>query len=268
MTDTADSDLRIDHAPVTLRELAVDRLRHAIIAGRFSGGDRLVERTLCDQLGVSRSVVREAIRYLEAEGLVDTQSRSGPVVARLDWPQARQIYDIRRLLEAEAAAACSRVADAAVKARLTAALQALHSAFHEAETAQLHAATTAFYHTIFDAAGHHIAWEIVQRLNGRISRLRALTLATTDRASLARPTWRAYAPPSVTTPPTLPRKPCVTTLAMPPKSPETCWRAVCDRLLDRSCFHHRPCCLCPLSGAGTGCLCGLWRAIPCKRRHV
>jgi DNA-binding GntR family transcriptional regulator len=181
MTETADIDLRIDHAPVTLRELAVNRLRNAIIAGRFSGGDRLVERTLCNQLGVSRSVVREAIRYLEAEGLVDTQSRSGPVVARLNWPQARQIYDIRRLLEADAAAACSRVADAAVKARLTTALQDLHSAFREAETVQLQAATTAFYQTIFDAAGHHIAWEIVQRLNGRISRLRALTLATADR---------------------------------------------------------------------------------------
>jgi DNA-binding GntR family transcriptional regulator len=42
-------------------------------------------------------------------------------------------------------------------------------------------ATTAFYEVIFTAAGHDIAWDIVQRLNGRISRLRALTLATTNR---------------------------------------------------------------------------------------
>jgi DNA-binding GntR family transcriptional regulator len=75
-------DLRIHEAPATLRALAVDRLRGAIIAGRFAGGARLVERTLCDQLGVSRSVVREVIRTLEAEGLVDTSGRAGPVVAR------------------------------------------------------------------------------------------------------------------------------------------------------------------------------------------
>lgn len=174
-------DLRIHEAPATLRALAVDRLRGAIIAGRFQGGDRLVERTLCDQLGVSRSVVREVIRTLEAEGLVDTSGRAGPVVARLDWDQAAQIYDIRRLLEAEAAAECARRTDAVVKARLTEALAALNAAFGDAAPQALYAATTRFYEVIFTAAGHGVAWEIVQRLNGRISRLRAMTLATTDR---------------------------------------------------------------------------------------
>ncbi len=181
MDQTYDADLRIAHSPTTLRELAVDRLRQAIISGRFSGGDRLVERTLCDQLGVSRSVVREAIRYLEAEGLVETQGRSGPMVARLDWDQAQQVYAIRRLLESDAAAACARAADAAVKAQLQAALLRLDTAFAEATPAQLYDATTGFYQVIFTAAGHGVAWEIVQRLNSRISRLRALTLATTDR---------------------------------------------------------------------------------------
>ena len=180
MTQAPD-DLRIHEAPATLRALAVDRLRGAIIAGRFQGGDRLVERTLCDQLGVSRSVVREVIRTLEAEGLVETLARSGPVVARLDWDQAAQIYDIRRLLEADAAAECARRADHGVKADLTAALAALNAAFDEAAPQALYAATTRFYEVIFTAAGHSVAWEIVQRLNGRISRLRAMTLSTTDR---------------------------------------------------------------------------------------
>lgn len=179
--NTTDNDLRIDHPTTTLRELAVDRLRQAIISGRFTGGERLVERSLCDQLGVSRSIVREAIRYLEAEGLVETAPRSGPVVARLDWKSARQIYHIRRLLEAEAAADCARVADAQVAGRLRAALTQITTALAEGTPWQLHAATAAFYETIFTAAGHDIAWEIVQRLNGRISRLRALTLASTNR---------------------------------------------------------------------------------------
>ena len=181
MDQKPEHDLRIDHPPTTLRELAVDRLRDSIISGHFVGGDRLVERTLCDQLGVSRSVVREAIRYLEAEGLVEILPRSGPVVAGLDWPRARQIYDIRRLLESEAAADCAKVADDAVKHRLPAALSDLEAAFGDADARKLYAATTTFYETIFLAAGHEIAWEIVQRLNSRISRLRALTLATTDR---------------------------------------------------------------------------------------
>ena len=173
------SDLRIDRMPQTLREMVLARMRAAIIAGRFPSGARLVERTLCDQLGVSRSVVREVIRILEAEGLVESLPNRGPVVARLDWGQARQIYDIRLLLEGAAAAACAARADAAVKADLAAAFAALEAAGGEDA---LFEATTRFYEVIFRAAGHDIAWEIVQRLNGRISRLRALTLAAPDRA--------------------------------------------------------------------------------------
>lgn len=173
-------DLRIHEMPQRLREVVLERMRAAIIAGRFKSGERLVERTLCDQLGVSRSVVREVIRILEAEGLVESAGHKGPVVARLDWDQARQIYDIRLLLESGAAAACARVADDRIRSELQAALAALQAAQAGGELA-LFDATTRFYEVIFRAAGHHIAWDIVQRLNGRISRLRALTLATTDR---------------------------------------------------------------------------------------
>lgn len=180
MDDSA-FDLRIDQPPASLRALAATRLRGAIIAGHFPGGMRLVERSLCDQLGVSRSVVREVIRTLEAEGLVEQQGRAGPVVARLDWDQAAQIYDIRRLLEADAAADCARRADAAVKSQLAQALRALETAVSTGRADDVMAASTGFYHIIFTAAGHHIAWDIVQRLNGRISRLRSLTLAAGGR---------------------------------------------------------------------------------------
>lgn len=174
-------DLKIEQPPQTLREIVLERMRGAILSGRFKSGERLVERTLCDQLGVSRSVVREVIRYLEAEGLVETMPNKGPMVARLDWDQARQIYDIRMLLEQSAAAACATMADAATKDRLRKAMAALDAAFAAKEAHRLFDATTHFYEVIFGAAGQQVAWEIVQRLNGRISRLRALTLATTDR---------------------------------------------------------------------------------------
>lgn len=175
------ADLRIDHVPQTLREIAVERMRAAIVSGYFPSGRRLVERNLVEQLGVSRSVIREAIRYLEAEGLVEVLPRSGPVVATLDWERARQIYDIRLRLEAAAAADCARLADDAARGRLAEALRQLKQAFESADPQVLYDATTRFYQEIFTSAGHHVAWDIVHRLNGRISRLRALTLASTDR---------------------------------------------------------------------------------------
>lgn len=177
---TSPSNLKIETFPQTLREIAVDRLRRAIISGHFAPGERLVERPLSEQLDVSRTVVREAIRYLEAEGLVEIE-RSGPIVAKLDWPRAQQIYRIRLVLEAEAAADCAKRADARAKQALREALARIEATSRDPHSHKLYEATTHFYEVIFKAAGHEIAWEIVQRLNGRISRLRALTLATTDR---------------------------------------------------------------------------------------
>lgn len=181
MTEEPTTLLRIDAPPKTLREMVLERLRAAIISGHFKSGERLVERPLCESLGVSRTVIREAMRYLEAEGLVDFQSNRGPVVASMDWARAHQIYDIRRLLETHAARACAEQADDGVKVRLTKALSVLEAAYENAQSRPLMEATTRFYETIFTAAGHDMAWDIVQRLNSRISRLRAMTLATTDR---------------------------------------------------------------------------------------
>lgn len=170
---------KIDKAPQTLRDIVQDRLREAILSGKFAPGSRLVERPLCEQLGVSRTVVRETIRYLEAEGLVEIIPNRGPIVATLSWDQAKQVYDIRRQLEGSAAVACAQSQGDDFAPKLSAALAALQSKIHDTEWLDFLQATTQFYQLIFEEAGHSIAWEIVQRLNGRISRLRTLTL--TDR---------------------------------------------------------------------------------------
>ncbi|MDQ0419475.1 DNA-binding GntR family transcriptional regulator [Peteryoungia aggregata LMG 23059] len=175
------ADLRIETPPATLREIALDRLRRAIIAGLFEPGQRLVERTLCDQLGVSRSVIREVIRHLESEGLVENIAKQGPIVATIAWDDARQIYEIRSALESTAAADCARHADAAVKAKLGAVLAELDRTSKNHSPPAILDATHEFYKIMFEASGHTIAWEIVNRLNGRISRLRVMTLSTSNR---------------------------------------------------------------------------------------
>lgn len=176
------SDLRIETPPTTLREIALDRMRRAIISGLFEPGARLVERPLCEQLGVSRSVIREVIRHLEAEGLVE-MLKQGPIVARLEWDDARQIYDIRAELESRAVADCARVADDGVKARLKKTLEELDRVSALNSPPRVLNATIAFYEIIFETSGHNIAWEIVSRLNSRISRLRVMTLSTTNRTT-------------------------------------------------------------------------------------
>ncbi len=178
---------KIEKAPQTLRDIVQNRLREAILRGQFAPGSRLVERPLCEQLGVSRTVVRETIRYLEAEGLVEIIPNRGPIVATLNWDQAKQVYDIRRQLERAAAGACAQSQGADFAPKLSAALATLQSKVNDTEWLGFLQATTHFYQLIFEEAGHHIAWDIVQRLNGRISRLRTLTIAdkTRERAGMS-----------------------------------------------------------------------------------
>ncbi len=174
------NNLRIETPPTTLRAMALERLRRAIISGVFQPGQRLVERTLCDQLGVSRSVIREVIRHLDSEGLVTTEGQ-GPVVARLAWDDARQIYEIRAALESAAVEACARVADAGVIAALRAAVGEIERRAAEGDWMAVLAATEQFYDIIFTSGGHTVAGEIVRRLNGRIAQLRVLTLGSENR---------------------------------------------------------------------------------------
>ena len=178
--EVAIESLKIDSPPVTLREMALERIREAIVAGTFEPGTRLVERTLCDQLGVSRSVIREVIRHLETEGLIE-MGKQGPIVARLDWDQARQIYDIRALLESAAVADCASRADSAAKSLLSSALDDLDRSAARSDPPAMLDATIEFYSVIFASSGHDVAWEIVSRLNSRISLLRVMTLSTGNR---------------------------------------------------------------------------------------
>jgi DNA-binding GntR family transcriptional regulator len=174
-------DLRISQAPKTLREIALERVRSAILEFRFQPGARLTERDLCAQLGVSRSVVREVLRHLETEGLVQTIPHHGPIVAKLDRQAAAQIYEIRGLLEASAAHAAAERADAQAIEKMGTAMADIESAYAAQNHRAVLGATTRFYETMFLCGDKTVAWEMVQRLNGRISRLRAMTIASSGR---------------------------------------------------------------------------------------
>ena len=91
------SSLRVGPIAAPVRSQTVGNLRDAILAGRFAPGERLVEAELCRLLGVSRPSIREALRQLEAERLVVITPFKGPAVARIEWPEAEQIYEVRVL---------------------------------------------------------------------------------------------------------------------------------------------------------------------------
>src|SRR5262249_54447799 len=133
------------------------------------------------RLGVSRTVVREVLRHLETEGLVETIPHQGPMVARPDRRSAEEIYELRALLEALAAKACAERASGDDVARLTAALGRIEAGYARRNPSEVLQETAAFYAILFRSAGKTIAWGVAQSLNARVNFLRAMTISTSGR---------------------------------------------------------------------------------------
>lgn len=109
-----------DRPPVSndrrlLLEQAVERLRGMIVAGELAPGSRLNERVLCEQLGISRTPLREAIRYLASEGLVELLPNRGAVVTALTLKSIEEIFAVLGALERLAGElACANATDAQI----------------------------------------------------------------------------------------------------------------------------------------------------------
>src|SRR6476659_10558695 len=90
------STLRIEDVP-TVRSMVAQKLREAIMSGKLKPGQRLVERELCEMTGVSRPSIREALRLLEADGLVRTVPHRGPLGSTISLDDAKQLYAARAI---------------------------------------------------------------------------------------------------------------------------------------------------------------------------
>ncbi|MEH6458106.1 MAG: GntR family transcriptional regulator [Cocleimonas sp.] len=168
--------------PKTLKETALNQLREAITLGHFSPGERLVERVLCEQLGVSRTVIRECIRHLESDQLVIASPNIGPTVATLNINQVKEIYEIRSMLEVSAVRSCALIANETIVAELENYCASITAGLAEGKIKEVLADTRLFYQIIFTAGGKTVAWDLVERLNGRIGQLRAMTLSSAGRS--------------------------------------------------------------------------------------
>src|SRR5581483_2540590 len=87
----------------TIQQIVTDKLRNAILNGTFKPNEKWNQAELAEKLSVSRIPTREALRTLEAEGLVTFYPRRGAVVATMSPDEIEEVYEIRILLETSAA---------------------------------------------------------------------------------------------------------------------------------------------------------------------
>ena len=167
--------------PATLRTRVEEFLRASIMDGRIKGGERLRELELCEQLGISRSTLREALRTLEAERLISIEPHRGPTVVRITEKAARDLYALRALLEGYAAHEFARLADDADIERLRKAVDALHRQSKGSNKAALLAAKRDFYDVLLSGCDNDLVKDMLPGLLSRINLLRATSCARSDR---------------------------------------------------------------------------------------
>jgi DNA-binding GntR family transcriptional regulator len=156
-------------AVLSVRQMAEERLRTAIVTGELLPGQRLPERELCELTGVGRTTVREAIRQLESEGLIATVPHRGPTVAVLSEEEARDLYELRAMLEGQAGRLCALRGPAEHAAALHRSVDALDHARRERQISGVIAANAEFYAALTAGAGNEALRQMLGTVQNRLA---------------------------------------------------------------------------------------------------
>jgi DNA-binding GntR family transcriptional regulator len=167
-----------------LHEEATDRLRDLIVQGRLAAGERLNERLLTAQLGVSRTPLREAFKVLATEGLVELLPNRGAIVSLMDPVRLSESLAVMGALEALAGElACRSATDAQLNE-----IRALHyemRAYHaRGDLAGYFKFNQAIHLKIVKYSGNAVLYNIYRQLNGNVRRARYM-------ANLSKERWDA-----------------------------------------------------------------------------
>lgn len=181
-TGTSSVTRRVAGSPgPILRQQVLDQLRTAIVDLEFEPGERLVERKLCEMMGVSRTSVREALRHLEAEGLITTVPHRGPVVTEVTPEEARDIYQVRAALEGMAGALCAARATPEIIASLRESLGSLEAASRRFDRRALREMSVTFFETLFEGGHNNVCTAMARSLQARINFLRSASFQAAGR---------------------------------------------------------------------------------------
>ena len=157
----------------TLQEIVYDTLRQAALEGTFAPGSPLRQEALAEKLQVSSMPVREALRRLEAEGLVTFIARRGAIVKPLDPKEADDVFLVRTLLEPSAA----RLATPNLQPDHLATLRTICGRLYEAASANDREAflkhDRAFHHSLYSAVDRPVLLSMIRQLWDRSEIYRA-----------------------------------------------------------------------------------------------
>jgi DNA-binding GntR family transcriptional regulator len=169
---------------IPFRDGAYDLIKKMILKGHFKPGERLTENQLSKQLGVSRTPIRESIRKLAAEGLVDVFPKGGARVSELMKDDINEIYEIREVLETFATQkATSMITGKEIEA-LEKLLRESKKAFSDKDILKMAQINTKFHTLIYRASKNRRLIKLIDILCTNITRHRELILESGAKESI------------------------------------------------------------------------------------
>ncbi len=166
----------------SLSEQVYEALQNSILTGDFKAGDPLPEVKLSEELGVSRTPVREAIGKLEQEGLVRTLQNRGAVVVGITEKDIDDIYAIRMVVEGLAAKWASENTDEAVLEEMRGIVELQEFYVNKKDYLQVRQLDSRFHSLLYKASGSHILTQVLSSLHRDIRRVRELSVSKHGRA--------------------------------------------------------------------------------------
>lgn len=153
--------------PASRTEHVMAEIRKAILTRELLPGRPLVEMELAQQLGVSKTPVREALKLLSSSGLVTFSPYKGASVTVVDEDLARQVYDIRLLLEPEAVRRTVSARDGGYLAEATAALDAAEAAHTAGKRGELSLLNRKFHRALYSGCGNPLLVRMLDDVQDR-----------------------------------------------------------------------------------------------------
>jgi DNA-binding GntR family transcriptional regulator len=168
-----------------LHEEAVAYVRSMLLEGEIPPGTRIPERELCERLKISRTPLREALKVLAAEGLVQLLPNRGSRAAKLTDKDMRDLFEVCQGLEALAGElACERIGDDEI-AEVAAAHTAMAQHYRNGDLISYYRCNRAIHEAIVAAAGNPVLSGLYESVTARIRRARYVTPMTPPRWALA-----------------------------------------------------------------------------------
>jgi len=161
-----------DNQNLSLREVVLLVLRKAILTGQLEPGERLMELHISQEMGVSRTPVREAIKELESEGLVEMSPHRGAHVASITEKQMKDVLEVRRILEGLSVATASRRISEPKLAELEAAMKNCEAAMETDDCIAVAEADIKFHDIILEASDNDKLRDIMNNISDQIYRYR------------------------------------------------------------------------------------------------